>query len=148
MQSPGGATSVNSTMRANIRLFGFKCETDLKGKAIIPTLGIIDCRNILITGNTGLASAPVGREIIEIVRSEDITAANLARFSYQGDNSSERYYIVDRDWNKGILESQPGQESVKTNNVVSLYNRGYCVPVPIKTNHLTTPSYLNERTTP
>ena len=117
----------------NICLFGFKCETDLKKKAIVTTLGINDCQNVLITGNTGLASAPVGRGIIEVKGSDDITAANLARFSYKGDNSSKWYYILDRDWNRGILESEPGQESDKTNNVVSLYKRGHCVPVPIQT---------------
>ncbi|TWU64561.1 Pectate lyase superfamily protein [Crateriforma conspicua] len=118
----------------NVCLFGFKCETDLKKKAIVSTLGINDCQNILLTGNTGLASAPIGGGIIEVAGSEDITAANLARFSYKGDNSSKWYYIFDRDWNKGILESQPGLESDKTNNVVSLYKRGHCVPVPIITN--------------
>jgi hypothetical protein len=116
----------------NICLFGFKCETDLKKKAIVTTLGINDCRNVLITGNTGLASAPIGHGIIEVKRSDDITAANLARFSYKGDNSAKWYYILDCDWNRGILESEPGQESDKTNNVVSLFKRGHCVPVPIQ----------------
>ena len=119
----------------NICLFGFKCETDLKKKAIVTTLGINDCRNVLITGNTGLASAPIGGGIIEISRTDDITAANLARFSYKGDNSSKWHYILDHDSGKGILESQPGQESDKTNNVVSLYKRGHCEPVSIDTNH-------------
>jgi len=121
----------------NICLFGFKCETDLKRRSIIPTLGVIDSQNVLISGNTGLASAPPGRGIIEIAGSEDVTAANLARFSYQGDNSSEWYYILDRDWELGIRESEPGNESDKTNNVVSLYKRGHCVPVPIETHRET-----------
>ncbi len=95
------------------------------------TLGINDCRNVLITGNTGLALAPIGGGIIEVRRSDDITAANLARFSYQGDNSSKWYCILDHDSGKGIVESEPRQESDKTDNVVSLYKRGHCRPVAI-----------------
>jgi hypothetical protein len=109
----------------NVFVYGLKAETDLKRAHQSPPLWIVDSRNILVCGYTGIGEADAGRGLIELHgRNPDLVLANMGRWRKSAAPEDSWYYVLDVAAQQGIRNALGPAPADSERNVASIFKRG------------------------
>lgn len=109
----------------NVFVYGLKAETDLKRTRQSPPLWIVDSRNILVCGYTGIGEADAGRGLVELRgRNTDLVFANMGRWRKSAAPEDSWFYVLDVSAQQGIRNALLPAPSEAERNVASIFKRG------------------------
>jgi hypothetical protein len=113
---------------ANVFVYGLKAETDLQRRVNSPPLWIVDSRNILISGYTGIGEVDAGRGLIELRgANRDLLFANLARWRQSAAPEDSWFYVLDSATGRGLRNARAPAPVESERAVGSLFKSGTVV---------------------